>query len=297
MYAANRDNPWVKDLRGTHRRWRAWFATGAAVAFSLSVLETFKSPWGVSIQQGIASMVRWAPGPWEDILSSGALQALIFGLFLAAALAATGLEGRRPWRREGISYLDIPAGLAIGGLGYCATAAIAALAGAIAPAPAVATASPLAGIAFGAGVVALQSVSEEAFFRGWLQPVLCTDWGPRVGLVVTSALFAGLHIVAGAQGWMAVLNLFLGGLLFGLLALRTGNLLAPAAAHFAWNWTESGILGLSWDPAGSLVSLKFIGSPLWNGGPDAMNGSLATTIVLVALVGIGASLKPKPKAS
>ena len=84
--------------------------------------------------------------------------------------------------------------------------------------------------------------------------------------------------IAGAHGALAVANLFLGGVLFGLLAIRTGNLYAAAAAHFAWNWTESGVFGLSEQPTGSLFRFAFTGTPLWNGGADAMNGSLAMSL-------------------
>ena len=283
MYAADRDNPWVRDHRSASWRWRGSAAALAAALFAFSVLEVFKT-WGGALQQQIAGTVRTAPGAWPDILSSGALQCLIFGLFFAAALIATGVEGRRPWRREARGSTALITGLAIGALGFCTAVALAAVAGGVVAAPAGSTPSPLLPIAFGAVVIALQSVSEEAFFRGWLQPVLSADWGPWVGLLVTSALFAALHIIAGAQGAMAVVNLFLGGLLFGVLAMRTGNLIAPAAAHFAWNWTESGVSGLNGDPTGSLINLKFAGTPLWNGGADTMNGSLATTFVLVALV-------------
>jgi membrane protease YdiL (CAAX protease family) len=123
--------------------------------------------------------------------------------------------------------------------------------------------------------------------------VLCASWGPWLGLLATSALFAGLHMIAGAHGALAVVNLLLGGMLFGLLALRSGGLAAPAAAHFAWNWTESGVLGLDAGPTGRLLDLRLQGSALWSGGPDTMNGSLAMTIVLSALVLTLMSVKPQ----
>jgi membrane protease YdiL (CAAX protease family) len=298
MYAADRKNPWFRDVGAAGWRWRAWAATAAATVFAGVVLLAFKSPQvGGVLVRTISAAVAGAPGPWPDILTFGVLQVLIFGLFLLAALAGAGAEGRRPWRPGAGGVGSLAGGLALGAGGYGAAVAIAAATGAIVAGPAAFPASPLAGVAFGAAIVVLQSFSEEAFFRGWLQPVLCADWGPWPGLLVCSALFAALHVIAGVQnlltteGAIAVVNLFLGGLLFGLLALRTGNLLAPAAAHFAWNWTESGVLGLSEDPTGSLFSLKFAGLPLWNGGAETMNGSLATVIVLVALIAALAAVK------
>jgi hypothetical protein len=293
MYAANRENPWVREVGAAHWRWRGWSATVAASMFAIAVLQVFKSrALGGALGAAIADAVARTSGAWPAILASGAIQVLIFALFLAAALAGAAVERRRPWRRAAGGIRSLAGGLTIGAGGFCLAVAMAAAAGAVVAGPAQSTPSPLAAIAFGAAVVLLQSLAEEAFFRGWLQPVLCTDWGAWTGLVATSVLFAALHVIAGvqnpmtAQGAVAVVNLFLGGMLFGLLALRTGNLIAPTAAHFAWNWTESGVLGLSDDPTGSLIRLRFAGSPLWNGGAETMNGSLATVAVLVALVGL-----------
>jgi hypothetical protein len=49
---------------------------------------------------------------------------------------------------------------------------------------------------------------------------------------------------------------------------------------------------LSEQPTGSLFHFGFSGAPLWNGGADAMNGSLAMSLVLVGLVaGVALTLR------
>ncbi len=281
VYALDRTNPWTRDVLEAPRRRRAWATLLVAVVFSVAVLMIFKSQ-APALAAAIGGVVGGLPAPWPDVLASGALQAMVFGLFLVAAVIATGLEGRRLWRPGSESMTDLVMGLACGAAGFCTAVLIAYLAGSVTAGPPLPT--PVGALALGGAVVIVQSVAEEAFFRGWLQPVLCTSWGSWAGLLLTSAAFAALHIIAGAHGVLAVVNLFLGGMLFGLLALRTGGLLAPAAAHFAWNWSESGILGLSPDPSGSLLTLRLSGAPLWSGGEDTMNGSLATTLVLSVLV-------------
>jgi hypothetical protein len=255
----------------------------SAVVFSVAVLMIFKAQ-AAALEAAIARLDGDLPEPWSDILTSGALQVMVFGLFLIAAMAAVGWEGRRLWRAGSEPTTDLAMGLACGSAGFGAAVLIAFMAGAVAPATPLP--SPAGAILAGAALVLLQSGAEEAFFRGWLQPVLCTRWGAWAGLLLTAAAFAALHIIAGAHGALAVVNLFLGGLLFGLLAMRTGGLLAPIAAHFAWNWSESGLLGLNPDAAGSVLALRLTGAPLWNGGADTMNGSLASTLVLAALVAV-----------
>jgi membrane protease YdiL (CAAX protease family) len=264
----------------------------AAVVFSVAVLMIFKAQ-AATLETAIGKLAGDLAEPWSDILTSGALQVMVFSLFLIAAVAAVGWEGRRLWRAGSDPTTGLALGLACGSAGFGAAVLIAFMAGAVAPATPLP--SPAGAILAGAAIVLLQSGAEEAFFRGWLQPVLCTRWGAWPGLLLTAAAFAALHIIAGAHGALAVVNLFLGGLLFGLLALRTGGLLAPTAAHFAWNWSESGLLGLNPDASGSVLALRLTGAPLWNGGADTMNGSLATTLVLTALVAGLALARASPR--
>jgi membrane protease YdiL (CAAX protease family) len=283
MYAVDTTNPWVSDVEAARRSPPAWAATLIAAVFSVAVLMTFRAS-GAGLESAIAKSLGDLPPTWVDIWASGALQAMIFGLFLIAALAAAVTEGRSLWPRRAGAVSQLAIGGLIGAGGFAAAAGLAALAGAVIVVPSLSGPMIPAAVLVGALLVALQSVAEEIFFRGWLQPLLCARWGAWIGLTVASALFAGLHIIAGAHGLTAVVNLFLGGLLFGLLALRSGGLFAPAAAHFAWNWTESGVLGLDPQPTGSLFNLGLTGPAFWSGGADTMNGSLATSLVLVSLV-------------
>lgn len=75
------------------------------------------------------------------------------------------------------------------------------------------------GIAIGA------AVSEEVFFRGFLQP--------RIGLWGQAILFGLAHL--SYVNVLEVVVTFILALLFGLLYRRTGNLWAPIAAHFLFN--------------------------------------------------------------
>jgi membrane protease YdiL (CAAX protease family) len=283
IYALGSDNPWLRDAEAAPRPARPWPAAAFAAAFAAAVLLAAKS-WGAAVEEGLAAAVKTLPGAWPDILASGALQVMIFGLFFAVAAAAARIEGRALWRLSPGAGRWLILGLALGSGGFGAAVAITAMAGSVMVVPPLSGPTRPAAIVLGVALVALQSAAEEAFFRGWLQPILCARWGVWAGLAVASAVFAALHVIASAHGPLAVANMFLGGLLFGLLALRAGALALPAAAHFAWNWTESGLLGLDPQPTGSLFDLGLAGRRLWSGGPDTMNGSLAATLVLGALV-------------
>ena len=91
---------------------------------------------------------------------------------------------------------------------------------------------------------------------------------------------------------MAFANISLAGAFFGMLAMRTGGLAAPLAAHWVWNVLELCVFGLTPNPGvdsmGSLLDLDLVGPVLSSGGRDGLNASLATTAALViALAALG----------
>ena len=72
------------------------------------------------------------------------------------------------------------------------------------------------------------SVGEELLFRGALLPWL--------GVWVQATIFALLHVGPGKRFLPWTASAFVLGLAFGELALRTGSLGGPIAAHFAINF-------------------------------------------------------------
>lgn len=71
-------------------------------------------------------------------------------------------------------------------------------------------------------------VGEEVFFRGFLQP--------RFGNLATSTVFALAHANYGSVSEVVVV--FVLSLALGYLYQKTGNLWAPIAAHFAFNFLQ-----------------------------------------------------------
>ncbi len=223
--------------------------------------------------------------------TSAATQETVFTLMIFGALlavAATGLTIEHGWGHlGGISparNAGVGLGIGLGGLLICIVIAGLALG-----------VHPRAGNSFAAGpiiggtlLVLFQAGVEEVYFRGWLQPVLSRAWGNIAGLLVTAAAFAMLHLLGGDRSLTTLANLILGGLLFGLLAQRSGGIVMSVAAHFAWNWAEGIGLGLAPNPGvgsfGALFDLDMTGSGLWGGSSEGLNASLAMTFVLAALI-------------
>jgi len=177
-------------------------------------------------------------------------------------------------------------GLVIGASGLLIAAAFAGLAGIVIPAAA--ATGPTWLILGGAGLVLVQSSAEELLLRGWLQPTLERYWPGRVAILLSALWFMALHLLGDTRAPLTLLNLFLGGVMFGLLAHRSGGLAAPIAAHWAWNLSESLILGLDPNPGvgafGSFFDLDMVGSRFWAGAEEGLNGGAAITFVLIAIL-------------
>jgi len=209
----------------------------------------------------------------------------VFGGMLAVAMIGGGLWGinaARLGRRPGREAL---LGAILGLVGVGAAAGYSALAGTLTEA---ASSSQALLLAWGTILILVQTGSEEVYFRGWLQRVLAEEWGIVAGLLVTTLAFAALHGIAGAADPISIANLFLAGLLFGLLAIRGAGIAGATAAHFSWNWSEEIVLGMIPNPGigsfGALLNFELGGPGLWGGSEEGLNASIPMTLVLLALV-------------
>lgn len=220
----------------------------------------------------------------------GATGEALFTLMVFAPMLALGLIGRR------LSALDSPLwgehptrvarrGVALGIGGLTLALGYAGLAGA--------TSAGRGGgfsvlLLLGLPVVALQVFAEEALFRGWLQPALACVTRGWVAVVLTATIFAMLHWLGGASDTLPLLNMLLGGLLFGLIAARDKGIAGAFAAHFGWNAGEQLLLGLDPNPGvgpyGALVDIDLIGPAHWGGSEQGLNASLGMAIALVAVL-------------
>jgi membrane protease YdiL (CAAX protease family) len=144
-------------------------------------------------------------------------------------------------------------------------------------------------IALGFAIALMGVLAEELLFRGWLQPALEDRVGPQWAVLLSAVAFSAFHLWAGgASDAISLANLLLGGLWFGLLAQRSGGLVAPIAAHLGWNVAEDIGFGLVPNPGvgelGALSNHQMVGAAIWGGSEEGINASIAMTLVLAALV-------------
>ncbi len=205
------------------------------------------------------------------------LPLLVCGLIGALWLGGGGLAMGRS------AVANVLAGFLIGAAGLAASFALAAGIGNAVQGTSGATVTGTSLLIGSVGIL-LATGAEEVFFRGWIQSGISRIWGKWPALLLSAALFAAVHRIIGPIAPMSFANLFLAGLLFGMLFDATGGLGAPVAAHFAWNWTESIGLGLAPNPGvgsfGSFADFDLQGDVMLGGSLEGLNPTYAVAAVL-----------------
>lgn len=79
---------------------------------------------------------------------------------------------------------------------------------------------------------------EELVFRSYSLRSLNYSLRPPLALIIITAIFISEHIIAGVSLKMSILGSGLGGILFGVAALKTKGLALPLGLHFSWNATQ-----------------------------------------------------------
>ena len=77
--------------------------------------------------------------------------------------------------------------------------------------------------------------NEELLSRGYHLQNLSEGLNLFWGVVLSSAVFSGLHIFNPNAGWVSSLGIFLAGLFFAYSYLRTRQLWLPIGLHIGWN--------------------------------------------------------------
>jgi len=144
---------------------------------------------------------------------------------------------------------------------------------------------PWTTVLFVIAVLVAGSASEEIMFRGYGFQMLLGVWGPFTTVFTVAAVFAALHARNPSATWLALGNTAGFGVLFGWAFLRTGDLWMPIGLHFGWNFTLP-LFGVN--VSGFTIRLmghqmEWTAGPLWSGGGYGPEGSILTSVVLVAL--------------
>lgn len=224
------------------QRWGPWatLAWGAGAAIVLIVSQTLGAIAYIAGTNGFSPGV---PIPTENLESNGAMLSVAFLLstplvlayfFLAVHLARVPFGeymalNRPRWSDVLVGIGGLLAVLVVAGLGatlsgqempdfMSETFRTARDAGAL----------PLFFFSF----AVLAPVQEELFFRGFLYRGLSASIGPWITIVLTSAVWAVVHL---QYDWFFIVEIFVLGIVFGWLRMRSGSTILTMLLHGGMN--------------------------------------------------------------
>lgn len=136
----------------------------------------------------------------------------------------------------------------------------------------------------------LVALMEESMMRGFvLGHMLDVGMNKFLALLISSFLFACLHLGNPGITNFALLNLTLAGVLLGVAYIYTRNLWFPIFLHLFWNFIQGPILGYEVSGTGgknTLLKLGISDNSLMNGGDFGFEGSLPCTILMIVATGL-----------
>lgn len=133
------------------------------------------------------------------------------------------------------------------------------------------------------------AIFEEILFRGIIFRITEEKLGSYWALIISAVIFGTMHLANPHSSIVAALGLAIqAGLLLAAAYIFSRNLWFPIAIHFAWNFTQSGIFGVSTsgnNMGTSLLTTKIEGAEWFTGGQFGPEGSIqATVFCLIATI-------------
>lgn len=134
-------------------------------------------------------------------------------------------------------------------------------------------------------LILFSAIGEEILFRGFPLQRLQETFGPAPAVLGTSLLFGWAHAGNLSVTWLAILNTFLWGVVFGCAWLKTRDLWLPIGLHVGWNWTLP-LLGVQLSGFTlEVTGYRLVGGgTLWDGGAYGPEAGLITTVLVPAML-------------
>nr|WP_272509134.1 CPBP family intramembrane glutamic endopeptidase [Clostridium ganghwense] len=132
------------------------------------------------------------------------------------------------------------------------------------------------------------AINEETMCRGYILNTLNQMGKPWLSAGISSAVFAALHLGNPNVEFVGILNIFLVGMLFSFMYIRTKSLWMPIGYHLTWNYFQGNVFGFPVSGTSGATGIYRIGelkeNILTGGffGPEA--GILATVVLALGFL-------------
>lgn len=127
--------------------------------------------------------------------------------------------------------------------------------------------------------------AEEIFFRGYVMNALQQMGKVRLTVIISAVIFSIAHANnPNSLHDLGLVNIFLVGVLFAYMFIKTGNIWLSIGFHITWNYFQGNVFGfpVSGTAPHGIYHIQSLGSSLWTGGTFGAEGGLLATIILVA---------------
>jgi membrane protease YdiL (CAAX protease family) len=147
-------------------------------------------------------------------------------------------------------------------------------------------------LALGAVVFTLSAYVEELLFRVLMLGGLVRLTGrPWLALTVMALAVGAFHLATTAHTTVvSVVSSALGGVMYGVAFLRTGNLWLGLGVHIGWNWIQGTVLGFTVsgtdDYSGALLEVHTSGTGWLGGGAYGPEGSVLSLVGRLVIIGL-----------
>jgi membrane protease YdiL (CAAX protease family) len=147
-------------------------------------------------------------------------------------------------------------------------------------------------LVLGALVFTLSAYVEELLFRVLMLGGLVRLTGrPWLALVVMALAVGAFHLATTAHTtFLSVTSSTLGGVMYGVAFLRTGNLWLGLGVHLGWNWWQGTVLGFTVsgtdDYSGALLRVHTSGADWLGGGAYGPEGSVLSLVARLVIIGL-----------
>lgn len=149
----------------------------------------------------------------------------------------------------------------------------------------------------GVSIGLVACVFEELLMRGILLRLVDAYWGPATAIIVSSLVFAGLHLMNPGMTWLGIIALTIeAGPVLGVAYLWRRRLWFPIGLHFGWNTMQAAFWGVNVSGTGSQIGLLngTMHGPEWiTGGSVGIEGSMITAVIGAIAAGVIWKLRPR----
>lgn len=135
----------------------------------------------------------------------------------------------------------------------------------------------------GLGLFILVGFKEELLSRGYCITAFNQMGKPWLSAVISSLIFSLLHVANPNVKLLGLLNVFLVGLLFSYMFIKTKNLMMPIGYHITWNYFQGNVFGfpVSGIDIHGIYGVTILKDNLLTGGSFGPEAGILTTMVIV----------------